>query len=138
MRNALEVECRTAEEVNVAIAAGNVPVLIGDFAVVLSTDCKVICKEGSPRLECYGTCSPRMESHGASSPTMVSHDTSSPRMESHGASSPTMESYGTSSPRMVSYDASFPRMESYGTSSPVRVVMCVRCAMGKGSPGSDG
>ena len=89
MRNALEVECRTAEEVNVAIAAGNVPVLIGDFAVVLSTDCKVICKEGSPRLECYGTCSPRMESHGASSPTMVSHDTSSPRMESYGVSTPT-------------------------------------------------
>ena len=111
MRNALEVECRTAEEVNVAIAAGNVPVLIGDFTVVLSTDCKVICKEGSPRLECYGTCSPTMESYGASSPRMMSHDTSSPTMESYDTSSPKMKSHDTSSPRMVSHGASSPTIE---------------------------
>ena len=89
------VKVATQAELDAAIQARNVPVLVGNGTFRLDGNIYVrVSDTSSPRVECYNTSSPTVECYNISSPTVECADTSSPRVECSDTSSPRVDASG--------------------------------------------
>jgi len=113
-----EIECRTTAEAERAIAAGNIPVLIGDLFLSVSASVKIVTKEGKPHVVAWESSQPHVEARESSQPHVVARGSSHPHVVARESSQPHVEAWESSQPHVVAWGSSQPHVEAWESSQP--------------------
>jgi hypothetical protein len=114
----LEIECRTTAEAEAAIAAGDVPVLIGDVHLSVSANVRIICRGGKPHVVARGSSQPHVVAWESSQPHVVAWESSQPHVVAWESSQPHVVARGSSQPHVVAWESSQPHVVAWESSQP--------------------
>jgi len=91
----VEVQCTTQAEIEAALAAGNIPLLIGDGWFTI--------RSGAPKLV----------ARESSRPHVVAQESSRPHVEAWGSSQPHVVAWGSSQPHVEAWESSQPHVVAW-------------------------